>query len=142
MNVPTVIWAATILLIYFLQPRGWLYWNKGQDGLTMSDGELAWTTEDKPLRSKTINRAKLKEVFIPTQKPVEIMDFSIKYLKVPEKGAVLDLFAGSGTTAIACEKNNMRSYLMEFKPQKHIAMQIVKRMGRIRRQESRVVDRT
>ena len=41
------------------------------------------------------------------------MDFSIEYLKVPEKGAVLDLFAGSGTTAISCEKNNMRSYLME-----------------------------
>ena len=44
------------------------------------------------------------------------MDFSIKYLKVPEKGAVLDLFAGSGTTAIACEKNKMRSYLMEQDP--------------------------
>lgn len=116
MNVPSVIWGGNYFADLLPATRGWLYWSKGQDGLTMSDGELAWTTEDKPLRSKTINRAKLKGSIHPTQKPVEIMDFSIKYLKVPEKGAVLDLFAGSGTTAIACEKNNMRSYLMEQDP--------------------------
>lgn len=113
MNVPAVIWGGNYFADLLPASRGWIYWNKGQDGLTMSDGELAWTTEDKPLRSKTINRGALKGSIHPTQKPVEIMDFSIKYLKVPEKGAVLDLFAGSGTTAIACEKNNMRSYLME-----------------------------
>jgi DNA modification methylase len=113
MNVPAVIWGGNYFADLLPASRGWLYWNKGQDGLTMSDGELAWTTEDKPLRSKTINRGALKGSIHPTQKPVEIMDFSIKYLKVPEKGAVLDLFAGSGTTAIACEKNKMRSYLME-----------------------------
>lgn len=113
MNVPSVIWGGNYFADLLPATRGWLYWSKGQDGLTMSDGELAWTTEDKPLRSKTINRAKLKGSIHPTQKPVEIMDFSIKYLKVPEKGAVLDLFAGSGTTAIACEKNKMRCYLME-----------------------------
>jgi hypothetical protein len=113
MNVPAVIWGGNYFSDLLPATRGWLYWSKGQDGLTMSDGELAWTTEDKPLRSKTINRGKLKGSIHPTQKPVEIMDFSIQYLKVPEKGAVLDLFAGSGTTAIACEKNNMRSYLME-----------------------------
>ena len=116
MNVPAVIWGGNYFADLLPATRGWLYWNKGQDGLTMSDGELAWTTEDKPLRSKTINRGKLKGSVHPTQKPVEIMDFSIKYLKVPEKGAVLDLFAGSGTTAIACEKNKMRSYLMEQDP--------------------------
>lgn len=116
MNVPSVIWGGNYFADLLPASRGWLYWNKGQDGLTMSDGELAWTTEDKPLRSKTINRGKLKGSVHPTQKPVEIMDFSIKYLKVPEKGAVLDLFAGSGTTAIACEKNKMRSYLMEQDP--------------------------
>ena len=113
MNIPAVIWGGNYFADLLPPTRGWLYWSKGQDGLTMSDGELAWTTEDKPLRSKTINRAKLKGSIHPTQKPVEIIDFSIKYLKVPEKGLVLDLFAGSGTTAIACEKNKIRCYLME-----------------------------
>jgi site-specific DNA-methyltransferase (adenine-specific) len=96
--------------------RGWLYWSKGQDGLTMSDGELAWTTENKPLRSKTINRSALKDSVHPTQKPVEIIDFSINYLNVPTKGTVLDLFAGSGTVMICCEKRDIKSFCMEQDP--------------------------
>ncbi len=113
MNVPSVIWGGNYFADLLPATRGWLYWNKGQDGLTMSDGELAWTTENKPLRSKTINRSALKGSIHPTQKPVEIIEFSIKYLNVPTKGSVIDLFAGSGTTAIACEKNDMKAYLME-----------------------------
>lgn len=113
LNTPAVIWGGNYFADLLPATRGWLYWSKGQDGLTMSDGELAWTTEDKPLRSKTINRADLRGSVHPTQKPVGIIEFSIDYLKVPNKGAVLDLFAGSGTTAIACEKMNMRAFLME-----------------------------
>lgn len=113
MNIPSVIWGGNYFADLLPATRGWLYWNKGQDGLTMSDGELAWTTENKPLRSKTINRSALKGSIHPTQKPVEIIEFSIKYLNVPTKGSVIDLFAGSGTTAIACEKNDMKAYLME-----------------------------
>jgi DNA modification methylase len=113
LNVPSVIWGGNYFADLLPATRGWLYWSKGQDGLTMSDGELAWTTEDKPLRSKTINRSALKGSIHPTQKPVEIIKFSIEYLKVPTKGIVLDLFAGSGTAAIACEKMDMKAYLME-----------------------------
>ena len=113
MNVPSVIWGGNYFADILPATRGWLYWSKGQDGLTMSDGELAWTTENKPLRSKTINRAALKGSIHPTQKPVEIIEFSIDYLKVPTNGAVLDIFAGSGTVAIACEKHDIKSYMME-----------------------------
>jgi DNA modification methylase len=113
MNVPSVIWGGNYFADLLPATRGWLYWNKGQDGLTMSDGELAWTTENKPLRSKTINRASLKGSIHPTQKPVEIIEFSIQYLNVPTNGAVLDIFAGSGTIAIACEKQKIKSYMME-----------------------------
>jgi DNA modification methylase len=79
----------------------------------MSDGELAWTTEDKPLRSKTVNRAALKGSVHPTQKPVEIIEFSADYLSVPQKGAILDLFSGSGTLGIVCEKTDRRAFMME-----------------------------
>lgn len=113
MNIPSVVWGGNYFADLLPASRGWLYWNKGQDGLTMSDGELAWTTENKPLRSKTINRAALKGSVHPTQKPVEIIEFSIDYLKIPTNGAVLDIFAGSGTVAIACEKHQMKSYMME-----------------------------
>jgi DNA modification methylase len=116
LNVPSVIWGGNYFADLLPATRGWLYWNKGQDGLTMSDGELAWTTEDKPLRSKTVNRGALKGSVHPTQKPVEIINFSIEYLKVPQKGYVLDLFGGSGTTLISCEKLDRKAFLMELDP--------------------------
>ena len=116
LGVPAVIWGGNYFADLLPATRGWLYWSKGQDGLSMSDGELAWTTEDKPLRSKTINRAHLSGSVHPTQKPVQIIEFSVDYLQVPEKGVVLDIFAGSGTLAIVCEKTNRRSFLMERDP--------------------------
>ena len=116
LGVPAVIWGGNYFADLLPPTRGWLYWSKGQDGLTMSDGELAWTTEDKPLRSKTVNRAQLKGSVHPTQKPVQIMEFSIGYLQTPQKGAVLDLFGGSGTTMIACEKTDRRAFTMERDP--------------------------
>jgi DNA modification methylase len=116
LNVPTVIWGGNYFADLLPATRGWLYWSKGQDGLTMSDGELAWTTENKPLRSKTVNRNALKGSVHPTQKPVDVIDFSIEYLKVPQKGSVLDLFGGSGTTLICCEKSDKKAYLMELDP--------------------------
>jgi hypothetical protein len=113
LGVPAVIWGGNYFADLLPATRGWLYWSKGQDGLTMSDGELAWTTEDRPLRSKTVNRGALKGSVHPTQKPTEIIEFSVDYLGVPQKGAVLDLFAGSGTLCIVCEKTDRRSFLME-----------------------------
>jgi DNA modification methylase len=113
LGVPAVIWGGNYFADLLPATRGWLYWSKGQDGLTMSDGELAWTTEDRPLRSKTVNRSALKGSVHPTQKPAEIIEFSAEYLSVPQKGAVLDLFSGSGTLCIVCEKTDRRAFMME-----------------------------
>ena len=113
LGVPAVIWGGNYFADLLPATRGWIYWSKGQDGLTMSDGELAWTTEDKPLRSKTVNRAALKGSVHLTQKPTEIIEFSADYLSVPQRGAVLDLFAGSGTICIVCEKTDRRAFMME-----------------------------
>jgi hypothetical protein len=113
LGVPAVIWGGNYFADLLPATRGWLYWSKGQDGLTMSDGELAWTTEDRPLRSKTVNRSALKGSVHPTQKPTEIIEFSAEYLSVPQKGAILDLFSGSGTLCIVCEKTDRRAFMME-----------------------------
>lgn len=43
----------------------------------------------------------------PTQKPLEIIERMIK-ASCPENGLVLDPFMGTGTTAIACLKNNRK----------------------------------
>ena len=49
----------------------------------------------------------------PTQKPVELAETAIKNHSV---GLVLDLFGGSGSTLIACEKTNRSANLMELDP--------------------------
>jgi DNA modification methylase len=116
LGVPSVIWGGNYFADLLPATRGWIYWSKGQDGLTMSDGELAWTTEDKPLRSKTVNRGALRGSVHPTQKPAEVIDFSVDFLSVPIKGAILDVFAGSGTVCIVCENTDRRAFMMELDP--------------------------
>jgi DNA modification methylase len=51
----------------------------------------------------------------PTQKPVELATEALD--KTTRQGAaILDLFGGSGSTLIACEKTNRNAYLMELDP--------------------------
>jgi DNA modification methylase len=51
----------------------------------------------------------------PTQKPVKLVGYAItNSSKVNDK--VLDPFAGSGTTLIACEKEKRIGYMMELDP--------------------------
>ncbi len=51
----------------------------------------------------------------PTMKPVELFQYQIENSS-KSKDLVLDLFGGSGTTAIACEKTGRKSRLMELDP--------------------------
>ena len=55
-----------------------------------------------------------KEGLHPTMKPVELVEFGIK--NCDNANMVLDLFGGSGSTLIACEKNNRKARLMELDP--------------------------
>ena len=48
-------------------------------------------------------------------KPVPLFDYLINN-STAEGDIVLDLFAGSGTTIIACEQNNRAAYCMELDP--------------------------
>ena len=51
----------------------------------------------------------------PTMKPVELFEYQIKNSSKPN-AIVLDLFGGSGTTAIVCEKTGRKARLMELDP--------------------------
>ena len=114
LNVPTVIFGGNYFADLLPASRGWIYWSKGQDGLTMSDGELAWTNLDKPLRCVVINRANIGKSVHPTQKPIQVVEFGIKYAS--EKGSVLDLFGGSGSTMVVCHNLKRKNYTMEIEP--------------------------
>jgi DNA modification methylase len=95
----SLFWGGNYFADFLPPTMGWLYWDKGQRGLSMSDGELAWTSEQKALRSITVNRAALIGSEHPTQKPLQVMSWSIEQLGNPE--TILDPFMGSGTTGVA-----------------------------------------
>jgi site-specific DNA-methyltransferase (adenine-specific) len=99
-----IIWGGNYFADLLCASRGWVYWSKGQPGLDMSDGELAWTSFDRTLREITINRCKIKQhggSIHPTQKPVALYKWLLQnYAK--DGDSILDTHLGSGSIAIAC----------------------------------------
>jgi DNA modification methylase len=61
---------------------------------------------------KKVNPASMVHL---TEKPVELSRLAIEYSSLPGE-ALLDLFAGSGSTLIACEQTGRRGYAMELNP--------------------------
>lgn len=51
----------------------------------------------------------------PTMKPVEMLENQIKIVS-DSSDLILDLFGGSGSTLIGCEKTNRKAYIMELDP--------------------------
>jgi site-specific DNA-methyltransferase (adenine-specific) len=99
-----IIWGANYFVGYLnYAKKGWVVWYKGQQGLTMSDAELAFSTFDCPTRVVTINRAELNKdgTIHPTQKPVKLYEWLLmNYAKEGDK--ILDTHGGSFSIAIAC----------------------------------------
>jgi hypothetical protein len=107
-----IIWGGNYFADMLPATRGWLVWDKGQKNLDMSDGELAWTTFNKPLRIFEANRGQLHGSVHPTQKPASLIEWCLNMTE----GTVFDPFLGSGTTLIAAEKTGRTCYGMELDP--------------------------
>jgi site-specific DNA-methyltransferase (adenine-specific) len=103
---------------YFDLPasRGWLVWYKGQQGLSMSDAELAWTSLDMPLRLTDVHRTHLwqEKPEHPTQKPLRVMRWCLGF--VPDARTILDPFMGSGTTGVAALQLGRKFIGIEIDP--------------------------
>lgn len=106
-SVNQIIWGANYFIEHLSKGnKGWIFWFKGQEGLTMSDGEFAYSSFDKPTRQYTLNRVELLKdgTIHPTQKPVKLYEWLLtNYAKPGDK--ILDTHLGSGSHAIAC--NNL-----------------------------------
>lgn len=106
-----LIWAKNSLVLgrqdYQWQHEPCLYGWKG-------GAAHKWTSDRKQSTLLNFDRpTKNKEH--PTMKPVPLFDYLIK--NNSEVGDdILDLFAGSGTLAIACEQNGRNAYMMEYDP--------------------------
>ncbi len=83
----------------------WLIWDKENTG-DFADAEMAWTNLRKAIRLKRHMwngglRKGHEERFHLTQKPVDIMAWTLTHLPAESK-TVIDPFMGSGTTGVAC----------------------------------------
>jgi DNA modification methylase len=96
-----IIWGGNYFTDYLPPTQQWLSWDKGQDGFSLADFELAWSSQDKACRR--INYARslaLKDgKQHPTQKPLAVMRWCIEQAGKPK--LILDPFMGSGTTGVA-----------------------------------------
>ena len=70
--------------------------------------------------------------FHPTVKPLALMEYLCKLTKTPTGGIVLDPFAGSGTTGLAC-LNTQRKFILIEKKLKHIKITKARIRGRKRK---------
>lgn len=81
-------------------------WRDGRAHLWCSDRKQTTVLEyDRPTKSEEH----------PTMKPVRLFGYLIAN-STRRGAAVLDLFAGSGTTVIACEQLGRTAYVMEYDP--------------------------
>ena len=72
------------------------------EGLSFSDGEMAWTSFNKAIRKWSCRNA-IDGKIHPTQKPVKLYEWIyMNYL--PKGGKVLDTHLGSGSNRIAADK--------------------------------------
>ena len=110
-----------------LKCRSLVIWDKGNHTLSNSDYMsmyepmfYGWVKNHKFYGGKNgmdIWRIKrtAKNDLHPTMKPVELVEKAVLDGSAVN-GVVLDLFGGSGTTIIACEKHNRHARLMELDP--------------------------
>lgn len=110
-----------------LKCRSLVIWDKGNHTLSNSDYMsmyepmfYGWVQNHKFYGGKNgmdIWRIKrtAKNDLHPTMKPVELVEKAVLDGSAVN-GVVLDLFGGSGTTIIACEKQNRHARLMELDP--------------------------
>jgi DNA modification methylase len=102
----------------------WLVWDKrGDSGIvnTFADCELAWTNMTSPVRvhkqlwNGMIREGEKDKRVHPTQKPVALCEWGITNY-TDKNASILDLFLGSGSTLMACEKTNRKCFGMEMSP--------------------------
>ncbi|MFD0863889.1 DNA methyltransferase [Sungkyunkwania multivorans] len=105
-----IIWGGN----YFSLPpmKGWVFWDKRTDAkynTDYADGELAWTSFNKPLRcfrwlwnGMLQQNMKNKQIRIhPTEKPKALYEWLLmNYAKKGDK--IIDTHIGSGSIAMAC----------------------------------------
>lgn len=96
-----IVFGANYFMEHLPSSRGFICWDKRQQMPTLSACELVWTSIDKPAKVYRKVSTDLTR-FHPTQKPVELYNFCLEYVKAEKGMKILDTHLGSGSIAIAC----------------------------------------
>jgi site-specific DNA-methyltransferase (adenine-specific) len=118
-----IIFGGNYYTDYLQSTQSWICWNKKGDGRfsnDFADGELAWTSFNKPLKIYHFlwsgmmqeNMSNKEKRIHPTQKPTGLFELILNDFS-KENDLVLDCFSGSGTTAIACSELKRRFICIE-----------------------------
>ena len=105
-SINQIIWGGNFFADKLPPSMGWIYWDKMRgEGVSFSDGELAWTSFNCSLKSARIRYdgflGRDKENIHPTQKPVALYKWLLhNYAKPGDR--ILDTHLGSASIAIAC----------------------------------------
>tara|TARA_Y100000310_G_C20290813_1_gene627135 strand:+ start:48 stop:671 length:624 start_codon:yes stop_codon:yes gene_type:complete len=109
-----IIFGGNYMIEHLHNSACWIVWDKDNTG-NFADCELAWTSFNSAVRKfkwrwngMLQEKMNWKEKRLhPTQKPVPLMRWIIKtYSKEGDK--ILDPFAGSGSTILACKQTNRK----------------------------------
>lgn len=139
-----VWWGANYYCHSLPQSNNWFVWDKRVEDKqkdTQSDCELAWVKSKwssvrifRHLWKGLIKGSEHGQKRVhPTQKPVALAEWSFDYFR--DVKSVIDLFGGSGSTLIACEKTNRTCFMMEFEG--HYIDVIIKRWEQFTGQKAR-----
>lgn len=115
-----IIWGGNYFADLLPRSGRWLFWDKLNSMPTYSDGEMAWTSlsGDAVKKFTRCNNglASLRdgERVHPTQKPIALMEWCLGFLLGSNR--ILDPFAGSGTTGVACVLNGRQFVGIERDP--------------------------
>lgn len=108
------IWGGNYFADVLPVTNDWLCWWKNNDNLSFSEFELAWTNYGRNARHITHHWGSERKEHI-TQKPLGVIEWCIAQCPI-KADAVVDFYAGSGTTLIAAHRLGKRVYLCEISP--------------------------
>lgn len=122
LGVPVIVlWGGNYFANQLPPSKCWLVWDKETSGI-FATAELAWTNQDRNVQllhhkwNGMVKASERDETRVhPTQKPIALAEWVIDTL-APNAKTALDLFLGSGSTLLACERKGVACYGMDLAP--------------------------